>query len=117
MWIYQLKVIVWKNLIIRKRHWFLSICEALVPVLLFLLIAYGRSRITGLSKQHIVDTTYNEPLLISFEDLGFNLQETNFYYAPNDPYFGDILQRAKEKCQIPTDSKVLNWVGLPNYNL
>lgn len=104
MWIYQLKVIVWKNFIIRKRHWFLSICEASIPVLLFLFIAYGRSKITGLSKQHIVDVTYNEAAPISFEDMGFNFQETYFYYAPTDPYFGDILQRVKEKCQIPTDS-------------
>lgn len=107
MWIYQLKVTVWKNLLIRKSHWFLTICEALIPPLLFLLIAYGRSKITGLSKQKIVEVTYQEALPISYADVGFNFQETFFYYTPDSEYYGDIVQRMKEKCQIPTDSTFL----------
>ncbi|CAH1380553.1 unnamed protein product, partial [Tenebrio molitor] len=46
----ELKLILWKNLLIRKRHWVLTLIEILIPILLFTLIAYGRSKISGLNK-------------------------------------------------------------------
>ncbi|XP_066249197.1 phospholipid-transporting ATPase ABCA3-like [Euwallacea similis] len=115
MWKDQLKVILWKNLIIRKRHWFLTICEALVPVLLFLLIAYGRSKITGLSKRHIVDVTYSERYPISYDYHNINLEEAQWYFTPLDEYFREIVRGVQEKFQIinnnirgfPTQGKLL----------
>ncbi|KAL1501623.1 hypothetical protein ABEB36_006920 [Hypothenemus hampei] len=97
---YQFKVILWKNLIIRKRHWFLTICEALIPVLLFILIAYGRSKITSLSKQEIINVTYNDKLPIHYDYHGLNLGETQLLYAPKNDYFSDIIHRVQEKFQL-----------------
>lgn len=105
MWSRQLKVILWKNFIIRKRHWFLFFCEASIPILLFLLVAYGRSKITGLTKQEIVDVTYNEKYPISYESSGLNWGETQIYYSPANDYYDDIIHRIQEKFQIVNNSK------------
>ncbi|XP_066148940.1 phospholipid-transporting ATPase ABCA3-like isoform X2 [Euwallacea fornicatus] len=115
MWKDQLKVILWKNLIIRKRHWFLTICEALIPVLLFLLIAYGRSKITGLNKRHIVNVTYNKKYPIDYDFHNINLGDTQWYFTPLDEYFWDIIRGVQEKLQIinnniqgfPTQGKLM----------
>ncbi|XP_048517910.1 ATP-binding cassette sub-family A member 2 isoform X1 [Dendroctonus ponderosae] len=100
IWKYHVKVILWKNCLIRRRHWFLTLCEALVPVLLFLLIAYGRSKITALSKHEVINMTYNDPFLLSYGNPGINLEETQVLYAPSSTYHGDIIHRVQEKFQI-----------------
>ncbi|KAL1501621.1 hypothetical protein ABEB36_006918 [Hypothenemus hampei] len=100
----QLRAILWKNVIIRKKHWFLTICEIMIPVLLFIVVAYGRSNITGLSKQEIVNVTYNEKYPISYDYHQLNLEETQFYYSPNHEYFSDIVHRLQEKIQVVSNN-------------
>jgi ATP-binding cassette subfamily A (ABC1) protein 3 len=41
----KLWLILWKNLIIRKRHWILTLIEMVIPVLLFIVVAVVRSEI------------------------------------------------------------------------
>ncbi|XP_060517032.1 ATP-binding cassette sub-family A member 2-like isoform X2 [Cylas formicarius] len=95
----QLKVVLWKNLIIRRRHYFLTLCEALVPILLFLLIAYGRSKISGLNKTEVSDVTYNEKIEINPTFQSINA-ESLVLYTPNDFYFEDIMHRMQEKLEL-----------------
>ncbi|XP_050295915.1 phospholipid-transporting ATPase ABCA3-like isoform X2 [Anthonomus grandis grandis] len=106
MWKYQLKVVLWKNWIIRKRHWILTLFESFVPVLLFILVAYGRSNITSLSKKHVVNVTENEKIPILYEQNPFNLAETYFLYTPDNPYFNDIMHRVQEKFQFINNYKL-----------
>lgn len=107
MWLRQLKVILWKNFIIRKRHWFLFLCEASIPVLLFLLMAYLRSELKGLKKK-MVPVTYNHKNPISYEFSGFNWEKAKIYYSPSYKYYDDIIHRIQEKFQIDNNSKYIH---------
>lgn len=76
LWL-KLRLILWKNLIIRKRHWLLSILEIVIPVLLCL----GSIFLTSLiPKPYISETAYYTPKTIDFHDGNVRL-----YYAPNTP--------------------------------
>jgi ATP-binding cassette subfamily A (ABC1) protein 3 len=39
----KLHLVLWKNLLIRKRHWILTLIEIVIPVLLFIVVASVRS--------------------------------------------------------------------------
>lgn len=98
----QIKVVVWKNLIIRKRHWILTFFEALLPIVLFLLIAYGRSKITGLSKLEITEPTINDPYFVDYSSLGIG--DTRLLYMPQTEFYQDIIKRTQEKLQMYTNN-------------
>ncbi|CAG9862052.1 unnamed protein product [Phyllotreta striolata] len=100
---HQLEVVIWKNLIIRKRHWFLTIIEAALPISLFLFIAYGRSKINGLNKLEITDPTYNDIHGIHYN---INVGSTYFLYTPSNDHFDGIVNRLKDKLQLPGDQVV-----------
>lgn len=99
----QLKVVIWKNSVIRKRHWFLTIVESVLPILLFLLIAYGRSKITGLNKIEITEVTYNSPQPILYSDL--DVSETKLYFTPNTEFYQDVMKRVQVKFQMYSNSE------------
>lgn len=101
----QLKVVIWKNFIIRKRHWFLTGLEALLPITFYFLIAYGRSKITGLSKTIVSDPTYSD-----IEGIRYDIDVGNTYllYTPRNDYIEDIISRIHIKLSLPSDRKFLN---------
>ena len=47
-------VLLWKNLLLKRRHWFMTILEIAVPVLLFVVLAVVRGQI------NVVEETYVE---------------------------------------------------------
>lgn len=100
----RLKVVVWKNLIIRRRHWLLTTFESLLPVVVFFLVAYARSQIKGLHKIEIQDPTYNDPEEISYDRIGY----INLLYVPENEFYSNIIQRTLVKLQLPSDSKFYN---------
>lgn len=98
----QLKVVIWKNLVIRRRHWLLTAFESLLPVVVFFLIAYARSQIKGLHKIEIDVPTYSNPLHIRYDTLnGYS----HLLYVPNNKPYDGIIQKTVEKFQLPSDSK------------
>lgn len=103
----KLKVVVWKNLIIRRRHWLLTTFESLIPVAVFFLVAYARSQIKGLHKVEIKDPTYNDPVKITYESSGY----INLLYVPDNPFYSDIIQRTMVKLQLPSESKFYYFIG------
>lgn len=98
----KLKVVLWKNLIIRKRHWLLTIFETLLPVTIFFLIAYARSQIKGLHKIKVEFPTYNE--LSSIE---YNTINGHLLYVPQSEFYDNIIHKVVVKFQIQSDSKYI----------
>ena len=45
-------VLLWKNLLLKRRHWFMTILEIAVPVLLFVVLAVVRGEVK------VVEETY-----------------------------------------------------------
>jgi ATP-binding cassette subfamily A (ABC1) protein 3 len=44
-WLKKLCLVLWKNFVIRKRHWILTLIEIVIPVLLFIVVVLIRSEI------------------------------------------------------------------------
>lgn len=99
----KLKLILWKNLIIRKRHWFLTLIEICIPVLLFTLWAYEKSKVSGMNKTHIDEPTFHhintEEDIYSHLDVG----ELNLFYSPKTDFTESIIKRVQQKLQIRGD--------------
>ncbi|KAJ3652605.1 hypothetical protein Zmor_018556 [Zophobas morio] len=99
----KLTAIVSKNLIIRKRHWILTLCEVVVPIILFVVVAFARSKVNGMNKIHIEEPTFYEPMdtydIYSHLDAG----EINFWYAPGTNFTRTIINGIQSKIRIPGD--------------
>ena len=45
VWLKKFCLVLWKNFVIRKRHWILTLLEIVIPVLLFIVVVLIRSDI------------------------------------------------------------------------
>jgi ATP-binding cassette subfamily A (ABC1) protein 3 len=100
----KLKLILWKNLLIRKRHWLLTMTEILIPILLFTLIAYGRSRTSGLNKIEMKDPTYHKKSEIDEIYARLGVGEISLWYSPFTDFTEGIIKTVQEKFQIPGEA-------------
>lgn len=98
-------IILWKNFIIRKRHWFLSTCEALLPIFLFALFTYGRANFTGLVKVDIATATYSDKISQAQLYRKINLYDTKLYYAPTNQFTTDLVEKVRKKLYLLSNSK------------
>lgn len=93
----KLKVVLWKNFIIRKHHWFLTLCEIAIPIVLFILIAYARSKIDGMGKTYITTPTYtDEHSTEEFYNNKLN-HETRIFYTPQNEFTEALIRRVQLK--------------------
>nr|CAH7744096.1 unnamed protein product [Callosobruchus chinensis] len=101
----QINVIVWKNLIIRKRHWLLTTIEAFLPIALFFIIAYGRSLLPGLKKENITEPTFFDETHIHYH--GLDAGQTHLLFTPATPFHRGIIEGSSrsvvEKFQLQGD--------------
>lgn len=104
MFFQQLEVVLWKNLIIRKRHWLLTIIESALPISLFLLIAYLSSEFCETNKIEVTEAQYKNPQIIEYNK---NLR-LSLYYAPNTSFYQDIMKRVQSKFRMQNYSKWKN---------
>lgn len=95
-----LRVIIWKNYVLRKRHFILTATEIVIPTLLFMLFAYARSETDLLSKEFVNETTFNDPFPAADLYTKLNLHETKLYYAPKTPFTEELIDKARLKLHI-----------------
>lgn len=96
----KITLLLWKNTIIRKRHWFLSLCETAIPVLLFLLVAYCKSQINVFGKREN-EASYTAPE--SAENIYSNYEKydaVKLLYTPDTDFTSNIIHRARQKMYI-----------------
>nr|XP_015839741.1 PREDICTED: uncharacterized protein LOC655486 isoform X4 [Tribolium castaneum] len=97
----EIKLILWKHTVRRKRRWLLTLTEFLIPILLFTLITYGRSKIKGLDKRIINYPTYYDikPLhdVYSYLDVG----KLNLLYSPYNNFTENVIAKVQNTLQIP----------------
>jgi hypothetical protein len=86
----KLHLVMWKNLIIRRRHWILTLIEIVIPILLFIVVATVRSNIVSSDNetQHYDLFRLNVALKESTEALSTN---TLLMYAPNETYTYNVM--------------------------
>lgn len=100
------RAIIWKNLLLRKKHWLLTTTEIIIPVILFALVAYGRSQIDSMKKIEVLDPTYYEYANEEFLNLNIPVGDMHLSYAPYTSFTEKIVVKVKEKFQIPSEGKM-----------
>ncbi|XP_031329080.1 ATP-binding cassette sub-family A member 3-like isoform X1 [Photinus pyralis] len=100
----QLLVVLWKNCMIRKFHWFLTICEILVPVTLFMLVVIMRAKLPDLGKEQVNIPTYNEqhPAEYFYHEK-FN-HKYKIYYAPTTVFTTRLMQNVQIVFQLSNEA-------------
>lgn len=97
-------VLSWKNLLLKKRHWFMTCMEVVLPIVLFALIAVLRSQITSTNSGGDGDigdeanTFYPSDLQQMFHDNSWDICDGSrrlYYTGPQDEknHLDTIMER------------------------
>lgn len=97
--IHKFQLIMWKNLLIRKRHWLLTAFEIAIPILLFLLVAYVRGQIPDLGRHEYNETTIYKA--DSMKHIMRDIPTTVVLYSPNEPFHKKLMETVRLKLAIP----------------
>lgn len=73
----QILLLVWKNLLFRRRHYLVTALEIVLPTLLAMLVAYLR---TVVPEGVTIDTTHNTTFPLVSEQASFNVIKVSFYF-------------------------------------
>lgn len=106
MWL-KFKVLLWKSLQLRKRHWLSTIIEIIIPCLLFLLIHHLKLIMSNdASGPTIINQTISSP--ISEDNLynNFMTYSRNYFilYTPQTNETEQIMNIVKTKLKIENDN-------------
>jgi len=84
-------LVVWKNLLLRKRHWIVTSFEIVIPVALFILAAVIQSQLQTSAVSH-VSANYrpiqNEDKVTSYIS---SVRNRTVLYAPNNAFTSSIM--------------------------
>jgi hypothetical protein len=90
-------LVMWKNVLLRKRHWIVTSFEIVIPVALFILAAVIQSQLT--SEVNHVSANYfkidNEDKVKSF----IGLCNKPVLYAPNNSFTSRIMANITPNCR------------------
>ncbi|XP_060852919.1 phospholipid-transporting ATPase ABCA3-like isoform X2 [Rhopalosiphum padi] len=107
MWL-KIKVLLWKSLQLRKRHWFSTIIEIIVPCLLFLLINYVKTKFSNdkTSGPTIINQTIPSPVPEDSLYLIFrSIHSTgHFIYTPQTKETEQIMDIVQKNLDIAYDN-------------
>ncbi|XP_065331487.1 phospholipid-transporting ATPase ABCA1-like isoform X2 [Cloeon dipterum] len=91
----RLGVLVWKNsVLVRRRHWFITLLEILVPLVLFAIIAFLRANASSLGSVEVNESKRFDPK--DQAELRSNLRLFEVFYAPKNSFTETLVNRAKE---------------------
>lgn len=101
----KIRVTLWKNYVIRRHHWLLTLCEVVLPALLFAFFAYLRATSDSIARQYVNTTTYTE--MHSVEQLfsQSSLHMVTFLYAPNTTFTDELMGDLRKSLEIADDGK------------
>lgn len=86
----KLGLVIWKNLVLRKRHWIVTSFEIVIPVVLFILAAVIRSLI----RSSDVNLTPAQYFHVEDEEslrLYLKFYDSSLLYAPNNSFTRYIM--------------------------
>lgn len=107
MWL-KIKVLLWKSLQLRKRHWLSTIIEIIVPCLLFFFINYIKSQFSNdkTSEPTIINQTIPSPISEEILYLNFMNRHSSglFIYTPHTIETEQIMNIVKKNLDISPDN-------------
>lgn len=88
------QVLMWKNLIVRKRHWFLTLFEIVIPILLFWALALMRQNdFIGQKAADIPQIIYPVYSEQEIDDHSFVFHDfVKLAYAPDTPFTQEVIK-------------------------
>uniref|UniRef100_A0A8D8ZYL0 ATP-binding cassette sub-family A member 3 n=1 Tax=Cacopsylla melanoneura TaxID=428564 RepID=A0A8D8ZYL0_9HEMI len=106
----KIKVVTWKCLVMRRRHWILTLFEILIPTAMFGGLLYGlsmmpRDKDSDIHPAQIVDPASADYLISS-------LPLSNIKYCPQDPNIVQLMDKFKEELK----AKEVRIVGFNGYD-
>lgn len=101
------RAILWKNLLLRKKHWLLTATEIIIPVILFGIVAYGRSQIDSMKKIEILNPTYYDYLDEEYLNANVPVGDMHLSYAPYTNLTSKIVKKIQEKFGLISEGKPL----------
>lgn len=84
-------LVMWKNLLLRKRHWIITSCETVIPVALFILAAVIQSQLKSSDVNHVAPEYFpieKEDTMTSYINWMCN---KTVLYAPNNNFTSCIM--------------------------
>jgi hypothetical protein len=90
-------LVLWKNLLLRKRHWIVTSFEIVIPVVLFILAAVIRSQLRSPDVNHASANYFpiqNEDQMTSY--IRYFCEEP-LLYAPNTNFTSCIMDNVTSK--------------------
>lgn len=107
MWL-KIKVLLWKSLQLRKRHWFATILEIIVPCLLFFFTNYFKSKVGSdeMANSIVINQTIPNPISENemYEHFSNNYHRGYFIYTPKTKETEQIMKIVAEKLNIDFNS-------------
>lgn len=91
----KLKLVVWKNLIVRKRHKFLTIFEILMSAILFMILAIVQSKLPDMQNNHVDHVEYPETELLDDSTTPYSL-----FYAPQNSKIDELMNEVQSNFNI-----------------
>jgi ATP-binding cassette subfamily A (ABC1) protein 3 len=99
-WLKKFCVVLWKNYVIRKRHWILTLLEIVIPVLLFIVVVLIRLEI-GPSDDKLHPVRYfdisNEDKVIEHTMTALSDNSSLLLYAPQNNFTTKIMSNVSSK--------------------
>lgn len=103
----KIKVLLWKSLQLRKRHWCITIMEIIIPCLLFYFMNYLKSNLSpnGMSPK-VVNETIPEPIseLALYETFRLTHSSNYFIYSPKTKESEQIMKIVSNQLDIPFEN-------------
>jgi len=88
----RLAVLIWKNtILVRKRHWIITLLEVFLPLMLFTLIAVIRANSSGFGDIKVDRYSWFEPSDQLF--LRNSLREKEIHFAPKNNFTETLMRR------------------------
>lgn len=106
MWL-KIKVLLWKSLQLRKRHWFSTIIEIIVPCLLFYFMNYIKSKFgSNATDTIVVNQTIPDPIseAILHEAFIDRFSHGDFIYTPFNSKTKQIMDSLAKQLEISTEN-------------
>lgn len=101
------QVLMWKNLIVRTRHWFLTIFEIVIPILLFSALAWMRQNdIIGQKAHEVEEKIFPIYAGQDINDYSFIYHSfVKLAYAPDTPFTQDIIKELNKTLVVQLQDK------------
>lgn len=106
MWL-KIKVLLWKSLQLRKRHWFITIIEIIVPCLLFYFMCYLKSVLgQGNTDKIVIDQVIPSPISEETLHTDFIHKYSSgfFIYTPRTKKTEQIMKIVANNLDISSDN-------------